>query len=259
MANKKSQPPILLIDGDVIAYQAAAASEKIICFDEDNCFPMASLEDAIVSAERRITNFRERFQATSYYLALTDAQYFRKEIYPSYKANRAGKPKPVCLSFLKNYLIKEHPTYVRPWLEGDDILGLLATTPKIIPEKGERIIISIDKDFKSIPGRFYDFNKDVDYQISPAEAAYHHMLQTLTGDTTDGYPGCPGCGPKTAEKLLADLTTYEAMWLVVVAAYEKAGLSEETALTQARLARICQRGDYDFKKKEVKLWQPPKM
>jgi hypothetical protein len=42
-----------------------------------------------------------------------------------------------------------------------------------------------------------------------------------------------------------------------VKAYDKAGLSEEEALTQARVARICRAEDYDRKSKKVNLWEPP--
>ena len=85
---------------------------------------------------------------------------------------------------------------------------------------------------------------------------YWHMMQTLTGDSTDGYSGCPGCGPKTAEKILAPLVP-DDYWKAVVKAYSAAGLSEDEALVQARVARICWASDYDFKKKKVKLWNPP--
>ena len=45
---------------------------------------------------------------------------------------------------------------------------------------------------------------------------------------------------------------------MVLAAYEKAGLGPDYALTMARLARILREGEYDFDKEEVKLWIPPK-
>jgi DNA polymerase-1 len=46
------------------------------------------------------------------------------------------------------------------------------------------------------------------------------------------------------------------MWERVVSAYEKAGLSEAEAITQARVARILRASDYDFVNKSVKLWSP---
>jgi DNA polymerase-1 len=47
------------------------------------------------------------------------------------------------------------------------------------------------------------------------------------------------------------------MWPKVVEAYAKKALSEDVALQMARIARICQRDDYDYKRKEVILWTPP--
>jgi DNA polymerase-1 len=48
----------------------------------------------------------------------------------------------------------------------------------------------------------------------------------------------------------------EMRWAAVVAAYEKAGLTEQDALTQARLARILRYSDWDNEKKEPILWTP---
>jgi len=80
------------------------------------------------------------------------------------------------------------------------------------------------------------------------------LLQALTGDSVDGYPGCPGIGPKRAERLL----NKETSWETVVAAYAKEGLDEEYALAQARVARILRWDEYNIKKEEVILWTPSK-
>jgi DNA polymerase-1 len=104
--------------------------------------------------------------------------------------------------------------------------------------------------------------------VSEPRADYWHMYQTLTGDSTDGYPGCPGIGPVKAEKILEGgyvvddpgaVKTFNVnlAWGHVVAAYEKAGLSEAVALENARVARICRASDYSIKTKEVRLWTPP--
>jgi DNA polymerase-1 len=42
----------------------------------------------------------------------------------------------------------------------------------------------------------------------------------------------------------------------VVAAYEKAGLTEEDAIVQARVARILRYEEFNQKKEEVLLWNP---
>jgi len=130
--------------------------------------------------------------------------------------------------------------------------------------KGEKVIVSIDKDMKTIPGLFIRWGtEDAELiEVTEQQADYWHLYQTLTGDVTDGYKGLPGCGPKGAEKVLDSFTTETASWLPVawqhvVAAYEKKGLNEDDAIIQARMARILRASDYDFKNKRPILWTPP--
>ena len=81
------------------------------------------------------------------------------------------------------------------------------------------------------------------------------MMQTLTGDVTDNYKGCPGVGPKGAEKILAGLEV-EEMWPAVLEKFEKAGLFKEEALVQSRIAHILHPSEYDVDTHEVRLWDP---
>ena len=92
------------------------------------------------------------------------------------------------------------------------------------------------------------------------------MVQTLTGDQTDGYKGCPAVGSVTAAKILQkaidegtpwanEEDLMRLYWKHVVMAYIKAGLNEEVAIQQARLARILRHGEYENGK--VQLWNPP--
>jgi DNA polymerase-1 len=90
------------------------------------------------------------------------------------------------------------------------------------------------------------------HTISQADADLWFYTQTLTGDVTDGYSGCPSVGAKTAEKLLARSAT----WNTVVQAYQKQKLNADYALTQARLARILRFEDWDVDKGAIKLWEP---
>ena len=79
------------------------------------------------------------------------------------------------------------------------------------------------------------------------------FFQTLVGDSVDNYKGCPGIGPKKATELLL---SKGVKWQTIIDAYDKAGLSEDHALVQARVARILRYNDYDHDKQEVKLWEP---
>lgn len=243
--------PTLIVDGDVIAYKAAASVERETKWDDDLWTLHASESEGIQSMETQIERIVSRLDGGECIFALSDGASFRYDVYPLYKSNRKATRKPIILAALKQHLLQNYRTYLRPRLEGDDILGILMTSAVIVP--GEKIQVSIDKDQKTIPGRFYNQGKDQLLNITPEDADRYHLYQTLIGDSTDGYPGCPGIGPKGAEKVLdADPT-----WAGVVAAYEKAGLTEQDALVQARVARILRASDYDFEKKEPKLWIPP--
>ncbi|WP_142850689.1 exonuclease [Telmatospirillum sp. J64-1] len=241
----------LLIDGDIIAYQVAAGIEKPIHWGDDLWTLHSDAAEGRAILDDRLTGLLESLDADRLVIALTDGDNWRKEVYPSYKTNRAKIRKPVCLPEMRRHLSAEYETFQRPGLEGDDVLGILATHPKLIP--GEKIVVSIDKDMKTIPGLHYNLSKDDGVvEVSEAEADYWHLFQTLTGDQTDGYPGCPGIGPKKAEDILKD----DPSWERVVTAYVKAKLTEDDAIVQARVARILRYTDYDFKKKRPILWTP---
>jgi DNA polymerase-1 len=75
----------------------------------------------------------------------------------------------------------------------------------------------------------------------------------MTGDTTDNYKGCPGIGAVKAKALFEKSG---ANWNTVVEAFRKAGLTEEDALVQARVAYILRGWDYNPKSREIKLWLP---
>lgn len=240
-----------------MAYKAAAAANRNISFDGDNHIAVGSMEEAKVIIEDTLASFLSGFKTTNYIVALTDSANWRRDIYPAYKSNRKDKEKPVLLTAIKDYLSANHPTMQRPTLEADDILGILATSTRIIKDPGEKIIVSVDKDMKGVPGLFYDIGPGEVYEIPEDEADRWHMVQTLTGDATDGYPGVPGVGPVKAGRILENGASVGEWWPLVVAAYEKAGLTEADALVQARIARICRASDYDFKAKKVKLWEAP--
>ena len=84
------------------------------------------------------------------------------------------------------------------------------------------------------------------------------MKQTLIGDSTDGYKGCPKIGPVKAGKLLDPLVDFWDMWEMVVQAFEDAGLDECSAIANAQMARILRAEDYRYIEKEFRIWHPMK-
>lgn len=273
-----------LIDGDVLVFQAAAANEYEAQWSDWLWTLHADFNAAMEHLDRQIERVMELLETENVILALTDPSNWRKQVMPSYKSHRLKTRKPVVYQPLREYVSEKYRTYMKPGLEGDDVLGILSTHPKLIP--GEKVIVSIDKDMKTIPGQLLDLREEnpTVRVVSREEADRFHMIQTLAGDATDGYPGCPGVGMTNAERLLDGgqaLVPQEkvisrgprkgeteiewvpsgvpaTMWEIVVSAYQRAGLGVEAALENARVARICRYTDYDFKKQEVKLWSPTK-
>jgi DNA polymerase-1 len=180
---------------------------------------------------------------------------------------------------MKQYMIDNYETVLRPELEADDILGILATGSML---KGKKIIVTKDKDLKTIPAPIYLTHKtDLGIvETTVEEADRFHLIQALAGDVTDGYAGCPTVGMETAAKIIDGLIGWEKYehtfksgarkgltetrwktlkvdtpWEAVVSAYNKQGLGEDEALRQAQVARILRAEDYDFTNKKVRLWK----
>lgn len=239
---------VLLLDGDVLAYQCAIFNEVATEVEPGYWTWYCDFNKVIESINWQISVYMKRLEADKYIICLTDNdKNFRKDILSTYKGNRSNLKKPLVLKPTREYLIKTLDARIISGFEGDDIMGILSTEST----DEERIIVSIDKDMKTIPGSYYNPNADEVVKISQEEADWWHLYQTLTGDTIDGYSGCPSIGPVTAKKILDENPTWEA----VVKTYKKKGLTEEDALTQARVARILRSEDIDENKKPI-LWSP---
>lgn len=243
----------LLFDADMLVYRATSSAETEIHWGGDlwtlhtntsECID--KIDSMVVSITDHVLNHLKYEGEYEIVMCFSSYNNFRRIILPSYKANRANKRKPVAYSFVMEW-VKDNYTYKQTeGLEADDIIGIMATTPNT-----NSVIISGDKDMRSIPALFYDFIHNEFYDVSKEEADYRHLFQTLVGDTADNYKGCPKVGEVGAKKLLDKSAT----WETVLAAFEKAGLSEEEALIQARVARILRYEDYDTK---PIMWKPQK-
>lgn len=257
----------VIIDGDVLCYLTATAIQESfeIEEDEDKTFIYSNLKFAnkklaAKTITKLIIDIMQKTKSKDTVIAFSDNENnFRKQINPNYKANRKRVVKPILLKWLRGYLKKENcRVFERPNLEADDVIGILATSEKII--KGDKVVWSLDKDFNTIPCKFRRasrFGKDTSTIITEEMADWFFMYQTLIGDSVDGYTGCKDIGEKRAKKLLGKIgeKSLEEMWEIVQTTYEKKGMTKEEALLNARMARILRASDYDFKKKEVILWK----
>ena len=242
----------LLIDGDILIYKIATLNEEPTHWGEGLWTLHCDENICKAEVDDQLQQLKENLEADNFIIALTDKSNFRKDILPSYKDNRKQKRKPLALPLLRQYCIDNYEAVIMEGLEADDVLGILATEPT----NEERIIVSIDKDLLQIPGKVSRDGKTYE-EISEDEANYWHMMQTLTGDSTDGYSGCPRVGVKTAQKILGDHIQVPLLdlWMRVLAAYAKVGYSTDEALAQARVARILRHNDYNKETGGIKLWQ----
>jgi DNA polymerase-1 len=235
----------ILCDADFIVYKACAAAESEVDFGNDVILVTSNFRDAYNATKRELTKLENKLGTFStIILFFSDSENFRKKILPEYKGHRNRK-KPCGYKRVINALREEYKVIMKPTLEADDTMGIYAT------KYPGNIIASPDKDMRQIPGKLYNF--DETFTIEPEAGARWHLIQSISGDQTDGYGGVPGIGVKRAETLFKE-KGYS--WKTVVSAFKDKGLTEEDALVNARLARILTADDYDFERKEPKLWSP---
>jgi DNA polymerase I len=241
---------LLLIDADITAYSSASRSEEEIQWDEDTWTIHSDLSKAKEHFDYLLNSYQEATGEKEFKLCFSGKDNFRKTLNPTYKSNRKGR-KPVGYSALKDWAMETYPSMCKDTLEADDCMGILATK-----FKGQTIIVSMDKDLLTIPGKMYRTSPDGSgewHDTDEKEADYRFLIQSMTGDATDGYAGIPGIGPKKAEEIMKK---HGAVWKTVEDAYLKAGLTKEDALLNARMARILRQEDWDFETNQVKLWKP---
>ena len=236
----------LLIDGDIVVYQYSSTVEHEVDWGNDVWSLWADAKEAQQLILQYIDILVDETAADDFIFCFSDKDNFRKDIDSNYKSNRKGKRKPVCYKALKQWITDEYKTETWDRLEADDVMGIMATSTML---EGEKVIVSEDKDLKTIPGLLWRSGEMLN--ISQEEADYNHLYQTLVGDATDGYPGLRGVGDKRATELLKTPT-----WETVVKAFEKAGQTEADALVQARLARILRASDYNFEFDQPIIWSP---
>lgn len=244
----------LLIDADIAIYKATTANEVPINWEGDLWTLHCDLAKVKCDIDDFVENIKEQAKADEVTMCISHQNNFRKLLNPEYKANRKATRKPMCFVPAKEYVMKNYHYEIQPWLEADDVIGILAT----YDNGEERIVVSEDKDLLTIPGMHWDIKNQTLWEQDKDTADYLFYKQALTGDSVDNYQGCPGIGPKKAEKILNECEDFgfepKHVWKAIVTAYENAGLNEDDALLQARMARILRHGEYVMS--EPIYWSP---
>lgn len=264
-------PEVLLIDGDMIVHRSCCAVEKDTRFEDRYHILYSDAEEAWGVLMDTLSELTEIAGTSDVLFAFSDKGNWRRSVDPTYKAHRKDGRKPLAYWDVVDRIKNDFDFDQMANLEADDVLGILQTHSAY----GSTAIYSLDKDLKQIPG--LHLRDDEIVEITQAEADRFHLLQALMGDKTDGYDGCPGVGAVVADRALSsgmkliprahtllsgkrkgetearwEETPADSPWDIVVSYYEKAGMTEDDALRNARLARILRQNDYD--NGEIKLW-----
>lgn len=238
---------MLLIDCDFIAYKSAQVCEEGIDFGNDVIVAQSNFSQVLKVFDRELKKVQTAMMEDDVILYFSSSENFRKKIYTDYKGHR-NRRKPLGYKRLVNHCKENYKFVLREGLEADDSLGIDATR---YPST-DNIIVSPDKDLRQIPGVLWNLTDDVE-EITKEQGDDWHLIQTMAGDPTDGYSGCPGIGVKRASELL---DKNENKWEAVCKAYRDRGLSDDDALLNARLAKILQKEDFDHDRNQPILWTP---
>ena len=246
-ANKNK---VMLVDGDLLAYRITSSLEEPVEWEDDVWTLWSDLKKG-----------KQLFlQSVAYYLSLTksrkaiicfsDKNNFRKELDSIYKSFRKKIRKPICYKPLRKWIEETHETVSYKNLEGDDVIGLLATGKY----KNNCVIVSGDKDMRTIPAPQVCITDDQIEIIDENLADYNFCTQVLKGDSSDGYTGLVGCGAVKASRVLNEKKNLITQWEAVLREYTRAKYSVDDAYHQARLARILREGEYNYSTNKPKLW-----
>lgn len=175
------------IDMDIVAYRCAASCEptKIKDYREP-------LDLAILRTDELLNRILAETEADEYVGWVSGSENFRKLLYPLYKANRDQIRRPAYLQHVREFLVSEWGAKVTTGYEADDAIG--------IAWDGSGILCSIDKDFKQLPGRHYNFVTFEWDEVSDLQADRNFWISMLIGDRSDNVPGIPGIGKAKAPR-----------------------------------------------------------
>lgn len=256
-----------LLDADIIVYMASRAGTTVIDWEDgDDPTYVNDMVKARRIANDTVAAWTQGAGKERPILCFTDrsvpAGTFRYDLHPHYKGQRIGD-RPPLFEEITEYLMKKYETVVMPYLEGDDVIGLMLTG-----HDGKKYVgVSTDKDMRAVPGTHFNPTKDKKpVKVSEQLANYNWMVQTLIGDTVDNYKGAPGAGLKKAQAVLSPRMTLSHLWETVLEVYDDQWSKErwhskfictnptDEALLNAWCARILRDGDYN--NGEIKLWTP---
>lgn len=178
---------------------------------------------------------------------------FRHELFPEYKANRQEMPEdlrksiPYIRKLIEAFRI---PIIEMEGFEADDIIGTLAR--KASEEGFTTYMMTPDKDYAQLvtdsilmykPGKSGNENEVWGIEEVKQNFGIESPMQVidilgLMGDSADNIPGCPGIGPKNAQKLISDFGSIDGIYQNLDQLKGKQKENLETYEEQVRLSKL---------------------
>jgi 5'-3' exonuclease len=203
--------PLLAIDAPYVLYRSFFALPDSIKNADGH--PVNALLGAVNVILRIVAEKRPRAVVVCFG---ADAAAYRVKLYPDYHAQRPPVPDPLAWQFERAPKLFEAfgwGTINTNDLEADDLLGSLAAAE--VKAGGRALIMTGDRDMFQCAGEQISVlllkpgSSGFD-EVGPKEVRKRYGIGpelvpdfiALRGDPSDGLPGAPGIGPKTAADLL---------------------------------------------------------
>ncbi len=267
MTEKNQIPLVALVDGSNYLYRAFYA---IPALTNSKGFPTNAIYGFTNMLLKLLRDIKPDYIVIAFDVK---GPTTRHEEFTDYKATR--KPMPDDLSpqipFIKDIIRGfSIPVIEKQGTEADDIIGVLSEQAS---KKGWRtVIVSGDKDLMQLVNEnvtMVDTMKDKTYDIAAVKERFGVgpdkvvEILGLMGDTSDNIPGVPGIGPKTAQRLIEEYGSLEAVIenadnLRNVKLRESFKKYAEQARLSRQLALIRKDVEIDFDFKDAARKEPDK-
>jgi len=218
----EEKPHILIIDGMALLFRSFFATSAMgHYFPNDAGIPTNAVQGFARHTMTATSIFKPTHMAVCWDMG---AQTFRNDLFEGYKANRPAPAPELVPQFdmaRSVSVLIGWKNYGVPGMEADDLIGSFVQAWE---GKAEITIVTGDKDMLQLlrPGVRIAFTKkgfnvyDIyteerfieEYGITPIQFI---DTKAFTGDTSDGYPGVRGIGPKTALKLIKEYGSVEGV------------------------------------------------
>ena len=211
--------PLLAVDGPYVLYRSFYALPDSITGADGH--PVNALLGATNLLLRIAADRRPRAIVVCWGAEAAD---YRVDLYPKYHADRPPVPGGLDWQFEQAPSLFDAfgwSSESTPDLEADDLLGSLASAE--VAAGGEALIVTGDRDMyqcaaEQVSVLFLKSGLSGFEEVDPAGVRKRYGIEpalvpdfiALRGDPSDGLPGAPGIGPKTAAELLERHGSLEA-------------------------------------------------